>query len=93
MNGIDEVLSHPWLRSIVYNIKKENNNSSPFYAFVQRKTVIGSQSPSHGYVNEIYTGEDLSDGTPRKNTRYFDFSFRLSVDKPEEFNDLEEHQF
>lgn len=90
VNGMADILAHPWLRTIVYNINKENNKYNPFQEFVPKKNIISNSSPSLNFLNDYYhSGELMTQAAPAN--RYFDFSFRLSTDHPEEFADLEDH--
>ena len=89
-SGMSEVLFHPWLRSVVYNINKENNKQNPFATFIPKKQILTSSSPSLNFLNEFYQTNDNQHRQAIPAIRYFDFSFRFSQDKPDEFADLED---
>jgi serine/threonine protein kinase len=93
VNGMVEVLCHPWLRTIVYSINKENNKLSPFQPYIPKKPVLTSSSPSLNFLNEFYQNGDSPTRQAILPTRYFDFSFRLSQDNPQEFPDVEDAHF
>ena len=88
INGMADVLSHPWIRTIVYNITRENHKHNPFQSYIKGRPFIhSSQSTSEKLLNEWFQAEAVNGS----NKRYFDFSFRYSIDKPFEFADLEEN--
>jgi hypothetical protein len=92
VNGMSDILAHPWLRTIVYNINKENNKYNPFHEFVPKKNIITNTSPSLNFLNDYYHNGDMMTQAAPVN-RYFDFSFRLSSDNPEEFPDMEDQNY
>lgn len=92
VNGMTDILAHPWIRTIVYNINKENNKFNPFQAFVPKKYILSNMSPNLNFLNDYYhSGDMLAQATAGQ--KYFDFSFRQSTDNPEEFPDLEDRHY
>lgn len=100
LNGMDDVLSHPWLRTVVYQLNKENAKLNPLQALLLKKPLFSS-TESMNYLNEYYqAASNATDESPDKrggsepgaptHQRYFDFSFRQSVDVQEEFPDLDD---
>ena len=90
INGMPDILSHPWIRTFVYNITRENHKHNPFQNYIERRPPINSENPnltSQKLLNDWFQAEAVN-GTDK---RYFDFSFRHSVDKPEEYPDIEDH--
>lgn len=101
INGMDDVLAHPWLRTVVYQLNKENAKLNPFQALLLKKPLFSS-TESMNYLNEYYMAASNAteespekrathpDSVPVAQQRYFDFSFRQSVDVQEEFPDLDD---
>jgi serine/threonine protein kinase len=83
---ISEVMNHQWIRNVVYNIKGDLFRYYPFEKFLPQSPMIGTKGEDLNFLDEWFHEEDHQKSTGVN--KFFDFSFRKSVDEIEEYATL-----
>lgn len=83
---ISEVLNHQWIRNVVYNIKGDLFRYYPFEKFLPQSQLIGNKGEDFNFLDDWFHEEDHKKSTGVN--KFFDFSFRKSVDQIDEYSTL-----